>query len=482
MTLTFLRRWAALCTAAIALSTNAAPVVTQPGTAQGLRYGTPSGVEPSPLDQVPPEVLNKLRGGSPAVLRERGLELKRRLDARPGDPFLMHALATVLFHEGSTREARGLWSAAAQREPNLASADLMTAVQTLQVQLASNDPAAAKAQLSAIERRFGADPHFHLARAEQAMRGGNPTAAEAAYRRANELGPKLWVTRLNLARFVDRGLHDVAQAQRLYHEATVLAPQRPEPWHHLATFQARQSQDAAALESLRRVKALDPAAASPERRLAEMSAALGRYGDAHRWYTAALAANPPKDEALALRVGLGDVLMRLDRPAEARAQMEAVLKDQWLAPLAFAIGTLDEAERRWPAAEKRYREVLQKMPGHPLAANNLAMLLVKTGKNPAQALKLAGQARLSLPDNAIVEGTWGCALVENRRAAEAVPVLTQVLKARPDGDPWAHYCIGKALLEQGREAEGQAHLKKALSVDERFDRRDEVIRLLKSRG
>ncbi len=457
---------------------HAAPLLSIPANTGAPVQARPVEPGPGPLDRIPPEVLAQLRGGAAPGLRERGLELRRRLDARPNDPFLMHALATVMYHEGNVAQARAIWGASSKREPNLASAELMAALQDLFGRLASGKSAEAKSRLAAIEKSYPRDPHFQLVRGEQAMQGGNLEAAEAAYRKAYALGPKLWITSVNLARFLDRARNDAPGARRFYQEAVGLAAKRPEPWQQFAIFQVRQNQPEAALESLRKASALDQQSALPERRMAEISNALGRFDDARRWYQAALDKRPPADETLAIHAALGNVLMRLKRYGEARREIEGVLKLQSLPPLVFALATLDEAEGKSAAAETRYRQILKQTPDHALAANNLAMLLVKTGKAAPEALTLAEQARRVLPNNAIVDGTWGCAMVANRRSRDAVTTLQAAAKTQGEPDPWTHYCLGRALLDQRRGKEAAVQFDRVLQLDSRFARRDEVTRLL----
>lgn len=473
-----LQRMLVLVIACTALwTTGHAAGLLGPSSADLARQGL-SVIESDPLERIPPEVLAQLRGGTAPALRQRGLALRRQLDARPNDPYLMHALATVMYHQGSAREAMAIWRATSRREPNLASAELMAGLQILYVQLATGKASAARAQLAQLERKHGRDPHFQLVRGEQAVHADQLPAAEAAYRKAHELGPRLWVTALNLGRFLERVRKDATGAGALYQQATQLAPQRPDPWNHQATFLLKRDQPEAALAALRKVKAMDPQAALPEWRMAEMSAALGRHEQARQWYLAALATQPPAEQALAMRVSLGDVLLRLKRPDEARREIEAVLKLKPLPPLVFALGTLDESEGKLDAAEQRYRQILKASPGHALAANNLAMVLMKTGKGSAEALSLAEQARKALPNNAIVDGTWGCAMVENRRGGAAIKVLQAAAQAQAEADAWTHYCLGKALHSERRDAEALVPLQRVLALDVRFTRRDEVERLL----
>ena len=455
-------------------------LTSPPGPATRSPFELSPGLQPSAPDLVPAEVLEKLRAsGDSSELRKVGLELKRRLDQNPGDLYLMHALATVMFYEGNPDEARALWKAVSKQEPNLASAELMAAVHGVLLLQSKGDQAEAKKQLTAVEKKYASDPHFQLLRGEQAMRGKNVKAAEVAYRRAYELAPKLYVTNLNLARFLDLVKKDRKSAARFYAESTRLAPKRPEVWKNYAVFLVRQNQPEQALGAFRKLKALDTAAPLPETSMAELSVALARYDEARRWYLAALAQKPSPAEVQAIRVALGDVLLRLKRYEEARREIEAALQVQELPPLVFALATIDEAEGKTQAAEARYRQTLKLTPGNPLATNNLAMLLLKSDREPVEALKLAAEARAAIPNNAIIEGTWGCALVANGRAGEAVTVLEAVVKADP-ADPWVRYCLSKALIAQKRGSEALPHLKHLLQSDERFPRRDEVNKLISS--
>lgn len=459
------------------MSTAVAAPVVQPPTDPLRAFGLDGA---RPAISPPPEILEQLQRGNASPLREQGQALRRRLEARPGDPHVTHALATVLYHDGRRDEARRLWAGASKNEANLASAELMTGLQALFTALAARDTATAQRLLSDLEKRFAGDPHYQLAVAEQAMRSGNVTAAEKAFRQATKSGPRLWITHLNLGQFLAQVRRDPTGAAVALREAARLGPNRPEPWLHLAAFQLGQNQAYEALASMRKAVAADSSIGLPERRLAEMATEMQRPADASSLYAAALKTKPRADDELAIRVALGDALMRQNRLDEARHELEAVLKVKPIVPVVFALGTVDEAQGRLDAAERRYREVMKLQPGQPLAANNLAMLLVRQGRNAAEALSLAEQARKALPGNAIVEGTWGCALVEGGRGSEAITVLQAVVKAQPQGDPWTHYCLGKALmLAQQPKAAAEA-LRQALQLAPEFPRRDEIQKALAS--
>ena len=439
---------------------------------------TPGLFEPP---SIPPEILDQfsqrnISSLSESLLVARSAELRDRIERNPGDASLLHALGTVTFHLGGEGEAQALWKAASFRDPNLAPTEVMRDVQKMFALLARGDSDGAREILRAAEEQYAREPHFQLMRGEQAMRGGNMEAAEMAYRAAFERAPDLYVTSLNLGRFYDAIGRD-ADAAPFYRQAAHMEPGRAEVWSFLGEFQHGQKDTEGALESLRRARSIDPSAPLPERRLGELSVLEGDYRAARTWYLAALAHESSPVEDQAIRAALGDVLLRLGLLDEARKEIEAALAAQESPPLLFALATIDEAQNNLAAAETRYRRVLALMPANPLPANNLAMLLIRTGKSPDEALRLALQARGALPNKAFVESTFGCALAHAGRNGEAVKILGPVVEAVPD-DAWAHYCLGKSLLLENHSQKAETHLTRAVELDPQFPLREELEELL----
>ena len=458
----------------VATSATAVPLVSMPEPSSGdLRFGA---------DAIPNEIRDSIAQDKVATLSERILlgqseRLRAEVTKHPEDPYPLHALGTVTFHLGGDKEAEALWRAAAKREPNLAPADLMRDVQTVFRLLAKGENNAAQVQLQRLDTRHAAQPHFHLIRAEQAMRGRNFDEAERAFRKAYELAPQLYVSSLNLARFLDFSARDRAGALRLYEESARKAPARVEVWHYLGRAQLGNGDEQAALASFRRLASLAPQEALAERRIATLKLEAGDLPGAERWYRRALQARPGAAESAEINAALGDVLLRQGNTVAARAAIEAALKHAESLPLVFALATLDEADGRNAAAERGYRRVLEASPGNPLAANNLAMLLIRNRRAGDEALRLAEGARTAVPGNAIIESTYGCALSDAGRNLEAITVLEAVVKARPT-DSWAEYCLGRSQIENGLKAEAGVHLGRVLELDSHFPRRDEVRKML----
>ena len=63
-------------------------------------------------------------------------------------------------------------------------------------------------------------------------------------------------------------------------------------------------------------------------------------------------------------------------------------------------GELYESKQKWDQAKAMYQQALSIQPDQPLAANNLAYLLLQTGGNVDVALAMAQTARRAMPDSA----------------------------------------------------------------------------------
>lgn len=460
-----------------ALPAQAVPLATLPENSSMAEFISPE-VVPEALRQSLSQ--QNVASLPELILLEQSERLREAVTNNPSDQYALHALGTVTFHLGGDAESVALWQAAARRDPNLTPAEVMQAVHKMFRHLAKGESSAAEMQLKHVEDRYKDQPHFLLMRAEQAMRTGNFSEAEKAFMRAHELAPGLYVTALNLARFLDFSGREPARVLALYQEGARLAPERAETWFHLGSFQFRQGDGEAALGAFKRVQALLPAQLSAERRLAVLAAAAGNSSAAEHWYRKALGNKPSADEAAQLNAALGDALLRQNKVAEARKPIEAAIKHREELPLVFALGTIDEAEGKNSDAERRYRRVLALAPENPLAANNLAMLQVKTGRTSPETLELSERARKNIAGNVIIESTYGCVLSELGRYAEAIEVLKSVATAAPS-DPWAAYCLGRSLAQTGNVEEAGPLLSRVLELDPAFSRKEHVSALLRGK-
>ena len=129
---------------------------------------------------------------------------------------------------------------------------------------------------------------------------------------------------------------------------------------------------------------------------------------------------------------LGQVFAARGRLAEATKQFEHVARQRPRSvPVNTALGMLLETQGNEDAARQRYEAVLQIDARAPVAANNLAWLLVKHGQDLDRALHLARTAHAGLKDRPEVNHTLGWVHYRRGSAGEAVPLLRAAVDRQP---------------------------------------------------
>lgn len=114
------------------------------------------------------------------------------------------------------------------------------------------------------------------------------------------------------------------------------------------------------------------------------------------------------------------------------------------------------------AAGREYRAVLDADPDNAIALNNLAVLLSESGGDLDTALKYAKRASELQPDSPDVGDTLGWVDLKKNMTAEAVRILTGVVKKEP-GRSTFRYHLALALEQQGDHAGAIQELKTALN-------------------
>lgn len=114
------------------------------------------------------------------------------------------------------------------------------------------------------------------------------------------------------------------------------------------------------------------------------------------------------------------------------------------------------------AAERLYRQVLQRRPQEANAHNLLGVLARQRG-DVAGALRHTERALATAPDQPVFLANRGAALAEAGRLAEAVIALRAALARRPD-DPVALRNLGQALCALGDAAAALVPLERAAAL------------------
>ncbi|MEI8316099.1 MAG: tetratricopeptide repeat protein [Verrucomicrobiota bacterium] len=319
----------------------------------------------------------------------------------------------------------GLWQALAQ----LRHSDGTLRLAQLTTQVAPNDPRAKPVLEQAAEHfeqaraQYPRDPWLLLNLLGCRARLGQWKEVEACYAQLTQIVPKIFPARLVLARLYVQQ-EEIAKAAT---ECAQLVQEHPSlPAAH----------ELAGLVWLAQNK--------PEEALKESETAVRLRP---QWVDA--------------QVQAGQICWRLKRYADGVKYLQAALK---LAPNAIAIklslADLYEVQANDAGAIELYREVLTANAKQTVALNNLASLLVKTGK-AAEALPLARQAVSIEPQNPNYRDTagWTAFLAGNKN--EALLHLLEAVRLAPQFG-LTHFHLGKILLSQGQKAEARQEFKRAV--------------------
>lgn len=136
-------------------------------------------------------------------------------------------------------------------------------------------------------------------------------------------------------------------------------------------------------------------------------------------------------------------------------------------------------EKRVPDAIAFYERALERDPEHVLAANNLAVLLLREdGKaNAARALEVIEKLHEIHPGDPRVADTYGWACANAGKVDEAVAALSFAIRMMPL-KPGVHYHLGAALLMKGDVRQAQMELEAALSCKGEFAEAEDARALL----
>jgi Flp pilus assembly protein TadD len=111
-----------------------------------------------------------------------------------------------------------------------------------------------------------------------------------------------------------------------------------------------------------------------------------------------------------------------------------------------------------------YEKALQVHPDNPLAANNLAYLMIEHGGNSDVALTLAQTARHALPNSTNVADTLAWVYYKKGAYRLAIDLLRDAIQ-NEEKNATFHYHLGLAYQKNNDLAKARTHLRRALELE-----------------
>ncbi len=176
----------------------------------------------------------------------------------------------------------------------------------------------------------------------------------------------------------------------------------------------------------------------------------------------AMEVNPDDGEAVALYAQLQ---VQRGQAANAIGAWEQWSKAHPSNAGALAIlGTLVESSGDTRKAEDYYKKALALQPAQPVAANNLAYLMLQNGENVDVALTLAETARRGMPDSPNSADTLAWAYYFKGTYGYARDLLEDAIKINPNSTAM-QYHLGMVYVKLGDRNNATIHFKKAISME-----------------
>jgi Flp pilus assembly protein TadD len=148
--------------------------------------------------------------------------------------------------------------------------------------------------------------------------------------------------------------------------------------------------------------------------------------------------------------------------------------------LRLLLGQASLAANLWVPAKQQFEAILDRQPGHGLAAFMLGFALHQAGRHHEAAEALARAESLA-PDNPHPKTYRGLALLRLGRPAEAQRELEAALALAP-GDPVALTGLAELKLAQGHPQEAESILRKVLAAAPGVDAKLLLARALLASG
>lgn len=166
---------------------------------------------------------------------------------------------------------------------------------------------------------------------------------------------------------------------------------------------------------------------------------------------------------------LGEVESAAQQTDEAIATFQAAAKDNpQEAGFHLMLGQIFLSRQDWAGAEQEYQKVLVLHHDDPVAACNLAYVIMQKGGDLDVALSLAQTARRRMPTSADAADTLGWVYYQKGAYSPAVDTLEAAIaltqQSKTADNPRYHYHLGMAYAKSGDAARARGQLQRMLKM------------------
>ena len=144
-------------------------------------------------------------------------------------------------------------------------------------------------------------------------------------------------------------------------------------------------------------------------------------------------------------------------------------------------GMLQESQGDWSDAEKLYQQAIETRPNYPVAANNLAFLMLEHGGDKNVALSMAQTARRGMPTIPQTADTLGWAYYYTGVYSSAISLLQEAIKDNPQ-DINYHYHLAMVYQKTGNPDGAKQEFDRALALHPSAPQLEEIRKAMSATG
>ena len=390
--------------------------------------------------------------------------------AAPDNPLAHYYLGLAYADTSNLSQAQSEWLEAARLRPGMADPERALAT------LASRNGnvsllADSSEQLIKIEPLA---PEGYLFHAKALFAKGDQAGAEADLKRAMDIAPR------NSLPYELMGDLRVAQkkpdeAEKFYSQALVLNPSAANALTGLVNINLARKMPAQALRVVQDQIARVPDNSTFYLLLGQVELANQDPADAQPALQKAIDLDKHNVQAVLL---LSNVLASRGSADQAiAAYQRALVSNPSDLRLYIGLASLFETRGEWQQAQDLYKKALQIQPDNPLAANNLAYLMLEHGGDVNVALSLAQTGRRGLPNSPASADTLGWAYYHQGAYNAAVDALQQAVSGDPK-NPTYHYHLGMTYEKANNLALAKKQFESTLQISPNYSEAAEIRELL----
>lgn len=383
--------------------------------------------------------------------------LQQAVKNNPGNAFGHYQLGMAHLAGGSVNQAEGEWHAATQIRPDLTDAWVALG----RVASDRRDWSALEQIGLQIKKISPASPGGYLYHATARMNQNDAAGAEADLKQLIQVAPQnpLGYAKLGQLRAFTKRF---PEAEALYREALNRSPNFLDAIQGIVDLDFQRGKPADAIQLVQEKIKADSNNAALYLLQGQVLVRAKQLADAKASFLSCIELDK---QDLSGYIMLAQVEQSLgDAPGAIGHYKQAIAMAPSNADLYTTLGTLYENQGNWQEAQTLYQRALAIQPEEPLAANNLAYIMLEHGGNVNVALTLAQMARRGFPNIPNSADTLGWAYYQNAAYSLAEPLLEEAVKGAPT-NPGYRYHLGMTYQKLNDTKRARIELEKSIRMD-----------------